>query len=393
MKRIAMVLALLLALAGALPALAEDIGEAVAVEAAQDAASFESLPSDGAEIAGAGSAAEAVPETQALPGFGVLSEPEAVAVTSNDGAAHGSGVMLAGKTAKATLKLGSKAAVDLDGATGAKWKSSDKKVATVSSKGVVTGKKRGTAKITVKATAGGKTATRTLTVKVVDPKDPKSVKILWSDEDSVGVASDGTWDTIPGATIALRAEVSPAGANKQLSWKSSDKKVVAVSKKGRLKCLKPGKATISVTTVNGKRASFRVKVHSNRVKLPAPGKAEVKRCIAGGKVMLALRSVEVVSSDKVVAKFTLVNGSDRKISSLRNLKAGIGLEWYSGGKSSKPFYREALAYKKFSSVKVRCKRHGTATVKLTFTGKSVKNVANWLGEDSLSVRGVTSFKY
>ncbi|MCR5304628.1 MAG: DUF6273 domain-containing protein, partial [Lachnospiraceae bacterium] len=71
------------------------------------------------------------------------------------------------------------------------WSSSDDTIATVSSKGVVTGKKEGTAKITVKTNDGGHTAT--CTVSVVEPAGTGDVSKINKPRTSGGVS---TWDCI-----------------------------------------------------------------------------------------------------------------------------------------------------------------------------------------------------
>ncbi len=57
-------------------------------------------------------------------------------------------------------------------------------------------------------------------------------------------------------TVTLKATVSPAKAtNKKVTWKSSKPKVAKVSKTGKVTGLKAGKATITVTTKNGKKVA------------------------------------------------------------------------------------------------------------------------------------------
>ncbi|MCR5474265.1 MAG: Ig-like domain-containing protein [Lachnospiraceae bacterium] len=57
-----------------------------------------------------------------------------------------------------------------------------------------------------------------------------------------------------GKTYKLKAKVIPTNAtNRTVTWSSSNKKVATVSKKGVVKAKKPGKATIIVTTKDGKK--------------------------------------------------------------------------------------------------------------------------------------------
>ncbi|MBQ9014992.1 MAG: Ig-like domain-containing protein [Firmicutes bacterium] len=57
-----------------------------------------------------------------------------------------------------------------------------------------------------------------------------------------------------GKKKTLKATVSPSNAaNKAVTWKSSNKKVATVTSKGVVKAKKKGKATITVTTKDGKK--------------------------------------------------------------------------------------------------------------------------------------------
>lgn len=127
------------------------------------------------------------------------------------------------------------------------YKTSDKKIATVSGKGLVTAKKSGTAKITVTLANKKKLV---LTLKVVDPKAPTKVALNLS----------GTVKLKKGNTLQLSAILSPATAESALTWKSSDKKIATVSASGLVKAKKKGTATITVKTKNGKTAKVKIKV-------------------------------------------------------------------------------------------------------------------------------------
>ena len=126
------------------------------------------------------------------------------------------------------------------------WTSSKPEVATVSTRGVVKGVKAGTAVITVR-TANGKTAT--CEVKVTAP-DPESVKLDVS----------GTLKMKVGEKRTLKATLLPDGAKSKLTWSTSDKKVVTVSKNGGLRAVGKGTATVTVKTANGKTAKIKIRV-------------------------------------------------------------------------------------------------------------------------------------
>ncbi|MEE3334174.1 MAG: Ig-like domain-containing protein [Ruminococcus sp.] len=128
-----------------------------------------------------------------------------------------------------------------------KWKSSNSRVATVSKNGVVTGKRKGKAKITV--TVKGKSAKvkATCIVKVVNP--PKKVKL-----------NRKSLKLNRGKSFRLKAKVKPKSAYKKLSWSTSNSGVATVSSKGKVKAVGKGSAVITAKAINGKKAKCKVKV-------------------------------------------------------------------------------------------------------------------------------------
>lgn len=128
-----------------------------------------------------------------------------------------------------------------------KWKSSNSRVATVSKNGVVTGKRKGKAKITV--TVKGKSAKvkASCTVKVVKP--PKKVKL---NRKSIKLNR--------GKSFRLKAKIKPKSAYKKLSWSTSNSGVATVSSKGKVKAVGKGSAVITAKAINGKKAKCKVKV-------------------------------------------------------------------------------------------------------------------------------------
>ncbi len=108
------------------------------------------------------------------------------------------------------------------------WKSSSTKIATVSSSGVVTGVKSGTATITCTAKDGsGKKATCKITVGV----PVKSVKITSTESGA------NAWYV--GKTSKLSVTVSPSNAtNKGITWTSSKPNCVSVDSNGNVKVIK-----------------------------------------------------------------------------------------------------------------------------------------------------------
>ena len=146
------------------------------------------------------------------------------------------------------------------------WKSSNKKVASVSKTGLITAKKKGTAKITV-TTQNKVKAIITLTV--IDTRTPTSVKL-----DKSGTVILNLQDT-----LQLTPTVYPETAVTTLTWTSGNRRVAAVSADGVVTPLKTGKAKITVKTGNRKSASVTVRVVdptiATGVKLDRTGTVEV----------------------------------------------------------------------------------------------------------------------
>ena len=127
-----------------------------------------------------------------------------------------------------------------------KWSTSKSYVATVKS-GKVKAKKTGTAVITAKASSGKKATCKVYVVKKA--KKAASVKL---DKKKVSIKKGG-W-------ILLSAVLKPESATDTVNWKSSNKKVASVDAYGFVKAKKKGKATITVTTGNGKKVTCKVTV-------------------------------------------------------------------------------------------------------------------------------------
>lgn len=127
------------------------------------------------------------------------------------------------------------------------YTSSNKKVAFVNSKGVVTAKKAGKAKITIKSTDGSnKKAVVTITVKTA------SISL---NEASAVVALN--------TTHQLVATVSPNGVlNKKVTWASDNTAVATVDANGLVTGVGIGTATITAKNASGKTATCTVSVEA-----------------------------------------------------------------------------------------------------------------------------------
>lgn len=177
------------------------------------------------------------------------------------------------KGKKATLKTTVSVTPNKSANKGVTYKSSKKSVATVNSKGVITAKKNGTAKITV-TSKKNKKKKATVTVKVTSGK---VTKVAF---DSATQKLMGTSKTIAlkmGKTesVTLKAKVSTKGkkANKTLKWTSSNTKVATVSSKGKVTAKSAGTAKITVKSTDGtnKSTSVTIKVEAaDPAPVPAP---------------------------------------------------------------------------------------------------------------------------
>ena len=160
-----------------------------------------------------------------------------------------------------TKSVALKATVSPSNATekGVKWSSSNTKVATVSSKGVVTGVGSGKATITCTTVSGSLKAKCVITV-----ARKTEVASISLNRTKVGV--------FKGATYQLKATVSPSNATfKDVKWSSSNKKAVTVSSKGLVKAVGKGSATITCTSVDNpmvkKTCYVKVKYKTTGIKL------------------------------------------------------------------------------------------------------------------------------
>jgi len=144
------------------------------------------------------------------------------------------------------------------------WKSSNKKIATISSSGKVKGIKAG--KVTITATTkDGKKQTWKMTVA---KKPAKSVEITGA-KDEMNV----------GDKLQLKAVASPSDAAQSFTWKSSNRKAATVDENGMVTAVKEGKAKITATAKDGsgKKATISLTIRKkaekgNKVGISMPTK-------------------------------------------------------------------------------------------------------------------------
>ena len=141
------------------------------------------------------------------------------------------------------------ATISPDNATekGVTWSSSDDKVVSVSSSGLATAVGEGNATVTVTTKDGGKTAVCKFEVVAAAPQVIAVTGVT---------LNKSNLKLEVGKTQQLKATVEPENAtNKEVTWSSSDEKVVTVDDKGLVKAVGAGNATVTVTTKDGEKTA------------------------------------------------------------------------------------------------------------------------------------------
>ena len=130
------------------------------------------------------------------------------------------------------------------------WSSSDKSIATVSSKGVLKGIKAGKVTITARSRTNKKVKA---SIKVVVLPQVKKIRITNAPK---------KLDLSGKKSATLKVEVSPKEASSSVTWKSSNPAVAKVSSKGVVKAVSPGTVTITAKAKDGskKKATVKIKV-------------------------------------------------------------------------------------------------------------------------------------
>ena len=151
------------------------------------------------------------------------------------------------------------------------YKISNKKVATVTSKGTVKALKAGKATITVTAKNGTKKASKKVSLKVLSAKKFKPVKKV--------TAKASATSLLIGEAATVKATLSPSKpSNKNLIYTSSNKRVLTVSATGKIKALDTGIAKVTVKSCSNAKAkaSVTIVVLSDRLLNRSKWKARMK---------------------------------------------------------------------------------------------------------------------
>lgn len=189
------------------------------------------------------------------------------------------------------------------------YKTSNKKVATVSKKGVITAKKTGKATITVTSTKNKKKKAK-VTVKVVAGKVTKVT------------LNKKTASLQEGEKLKLKATVKTKGKkpNKTVKWSTSNKNIATVSSKGEVTAKKAGTVKITAMSTDGtkKKATCTITVTAKPVPktykttvTPADGKeVTVEVGLSGDVAKLQSDVDELAKFSKDTEVVINLNGKD-----------------------------------------------------------------------------------
>lgn len=222
-----------------------------------------------------------------------------------------------------------------------KWKTSNKKIVTVTQKGVIKGIKTGYATITVTA-QDGSGASDSCRVRVI--RQVSSLKL-----------NKASATIVVGNSLKLKATIKPKNASlKSVSWSSSDESVAYVDATGKVIAVKEGRCVITAKTKDGsgKKASCIVQVIEEN----------------------PITNMTIVNKD-----ITLVVGENEKLSSfVAPKKTTDSVYWYSDDT------RIVSVNKKTGLIKA--KRTGKANITLASnSGKSTSTTVTVVGLNRTSL--------
>ena len=177
------------------------------------------------------------------------------------------------------------------------YKSANKKIATVTSKGYVKGVKAGSTKVTV---TSKKNAKKKATIKVVVKKAAVKKVTLKTKTATLAV----------GGKTTLKATVSPTkNVSNKIAWSTSNKKVATVTSKGVVKGVKEGTATITAKAADGsgKKATCKVTVGAGLASLSVVNSRVVRVTLTSAKELKA-ENFTVQNKRTPSGKYTTTEG-------------------------------------------------------------------------------------
>lgn len=199
-----------------------------------------------------------------------------------------------------------------------KYVSKNKKIATISSKGVIKAKAVGSTKVVV---SSKKNAKKKVTIKVKVIK--KAVKKVKLDKTSANMN--------PGETLALKSTVTPSKkVNSALIWTSSQVGVATVNEKGVVTAVAPGTTVIKASSTDGSKKSAKCKITVQEV--TSIVKAEIidlsrMRVTLSRAEALNVASFQIQTKDTAEGTY-LRNLSVKGMSTTDNINYEITLDYY-----------------------------------------------------------------
>ena len=147
------------------------------------------------------------------------------------------------------------------------FSSSDPTIATVDSRGVVTGVKAGNAIITVSTNNNTVTDTAYVTVYKKGESTVVSGEPVTTDNYPKNISIPSSKSLSVGASVQLEPTITPSNAISILNWSSSDPSVARVDSQGIVTAVNIGTANIIVSTINGQTSSCQVTVGNYSIRL------------------------------------------------------------------------------------------------------------------------------
>ena len=172
------------------------------------------------------------------------------------------------------------------------WESSDNNVATVSSNGEVTAKRRGTVTITAKTKNNIK---QTCKITIAQPVTKVTLN-----------KKNITLKIGQNSTETLKATVEPNDANdKTINWKTSNSNIATVDKNGKVVAKGPGTATITASAKNGASDTCKVTVKQGKISVLFIGNSKT---FFGGGVDVIFKNLAEGAGKSVYAERVLAGG-------------------------------------------------------------------------------------
>lgn len=209
------------------------------------------------------------------------------------------------------------------------WSSSNKKVATVDKKGVVTGVKRGTATITCVIKAPKKTYEISAKVAI---KAPATKFVINNKVTALNL----------GQKYDLNRTLSPKSSNDLTTWTTSDSKIAKPDSKGLFTALKEGKVTITGKTLSGKTDKVTIEVVDKAGTVTT--QKELDKLLGSGVALITIKTDEKVALTIKEGDYTkqtlvvdapnadIVNEGQFKLIEIKQIKADTWTEKAKGNK-------------------------------------------------------------